>query len=104
MILKIYNPGLYELRSCTIELANEVFSKTNLPWESYTFNVYWSILGNVITIVPFVGFGYIVRLLVNSSDILFINAKFKISRTQLIVSRNSYVPEEVYVWPLTNHK
>ena len=45
--------------------------------------------------MPFVGFGYIERLFVNSSDILFVSAKFKISRTQLIVSKNSYVPEEV---------
>ena len=31
MTLIIYNPGLYELRSCTIEFEYEVFSKTNLP-------------------------------------------------------------------------
>ena len=82
----------------------EGFSKTNWPWESYTFNLHWSSENNDITTFPFVGFGKIVNALEDSSTISFVNDKCKISRTQLYTSKNWYVPETVYIWVVKTQK
>ena len=82
----------------------EGFSNTNWPWESYTLSPHWSSENNDITTLPFVGFGKIVNALEDSSAISFVNDKFKISRTQLFKSKNWYVPETVYIWPVNTQK